>query len=152
MGPPAYDILKSLFGDAPEVFSFPKSVSKYAAIGSRYWNIDHPKIERIVSALTLLAQRRRENKISADRSKVISYLVSNDYYGYLVPSRKSGKTLAIELPNRLMTVAEEEGMGHAERLIPSDFVPGTIDRYENPYHYDLRAWKILGTGLGRRVD
>lgn len=83
---------------------------------------------------------------------MVLYLTSNTFYGYLVPSRMSGVRLALEVPNRLLDVAEEEGLAHAEHLVPSDFVPGTVEGYQNPYHYDLRGWKSRGTGLGQRLE
>ena len=142
-------IFRSLYRESPELLRFPANVAKYAAIGSRYWNIDHPKIAKIVAVLNELADRERQQSLSADSAREIHYLTSNRYYGHLVPSRKSGDTLALEVPNRLLDVAEKEGLPHAGRLLPSDFLPGTVEMYENPYHYELTGWKIRGTGLGR---
>jgi hypothetical protein len=93
-----------------------------------------------------------QKRLSEDRFKLVSYLRSNAFYGYTVPSRKSGSTLALEVPNRLLDVAEGEGLAHAEHLVPDDFVPGTVDEYENPYHYDLSGWDSRGAGLGKRLN
>jgi hypothetical protein len=111
--------------------------------------MDHPKIKAIVAVLTELADRKRQQRLSTDGARVVHYLASTTFYGYTVPSRKSGRTLALEVPNRLLDVAVKEGLPHAERLLPSDFLPGTVEAYENPYHYDLTGWKIRGTGLGQ---
>jgi len=148
----SWHLMKNLYREAPEVLRFPASIAKYAAMGSRYWNINHPKIVRIIAVLTELQERRRQERLSADKLRKVSYLTSNSYYGYLVPSRKSGITLALEVPNRLLALAKEEGLAPADDLVPADFFPGTIDGYENPYHYDLSGWKTTGTGLGRRLD
>jgi hypothetical protein len=145
-------IHNKLYSEAPEVLRFPASIAKYAAVGSRYWNVDHSKIVKIISALSRLAERVRQQLLSADRSSIVSYLGSHSFYDYVVPSRLSGVTLAIELPNRLLDIAEEEGLGHADRLVPSDFLPGTIEKYDNPYGYDLRAWRVRGAGIGKPLD
>jgi hypothetical protein len=145
----SWGVLRRLYDDAPEVLRFPPSISEYAAFGSRYWNIDHPKIIRLVTTLTLLAERVRQKRLSSDRLKVVSYLISNAFQGYIVSSRRSAATLALEVPNRLLAVAKEEGLAEAEALDPGDFFPGTINGYENPYHYDLNMWKTSVTGLGR---
>ncbi len=142
-------ILKNLYKEGPELLRFPAEIAKYAAIGSRYWNIDHPKIARITAVLNALADRQRQQRLSADNSRVVHYLTSNTFYGFLVPSRMSGDTLALEVPNRLLDIAEKEGLGYAEHLLPADFLPGTVGEYMNPYHYDLNKWKIRGKGLGR---
>lgn len=144
--------LKGLYDAAPEVLRFPGSLGQYAAIGSRYWNINHPKIAGIVAALIELKGRMRQQRLSADRVRMVSYVASSTFYGYVVPSRISGARLAIEVPNRLLDVAEEEGLIHAEHLVPSDFFPGTVEGYQNPYYYDVGGWKHRGTGLGRRWD
>jgi hypothetical protein len=71
--------------------------------------------------------------------------------GYKVPSRLSGLTLAVELPNRLLDLAQDEGLACPERLAPSDFLPGTVEGYSNPYHYGLGAWELHDTGLGQAL-
>ena len=142
-------VLRSLYREAPEVLRFPVAVERYAAIGSRYWNCGHPKIGRIISALTGLKNRQRAQMLSPDRSRAVSYLTSNTFYGYVVPSRMADVTLAIEVPNRLLDIAEEEGLACSDRLVPSDFLPGTVEGYSNPYHYSLRGWEHRGTNLGR---
>lgn len=144
--------LQKLYREAPEVLQFPRSMAQYAAFGSRYWNIDHPKISRILAVLTKLMEWRRLHRLSTDGERVVSHLTSNTFYGYVVPARFARVDLALEVPNRLLDVAKKEGLPCAERLVPEDFVPGTIDKYQNPYHYDLQKWRKPGTGLGQRLD
>lgn len=144
--------LKRLYGEAPEVLQFPRSMAQYAAFGSRYWNIDHPKITGILAVLAKLMDRRRLHRLSADCERVVSHLTSHTFYGYVVPARFARVDLAVEVPNRLLEVSKKEGLPCAEHLVPEDFVPGTIEKYQNPYHYDLQKWKKPGTGLGQRLD
>lgn len=151
MGATGY-ALKKLYDGAPEVLQFPGSMAQYAAFGSRYWNIDHPKITGILAVLTKLMDWRKLHRLSADGERVVSHLTSNKFYGYVVPARYAGINLALEVPNRLIDVAKKEGLPSAEHLVPEDFVPGTIEKYQNPYHYDLRKWKKPGMGLGQRLD
>jgi hypothetical protein len=133
---------------APELLRFPAIAEEYAAIGSRYWNINHAKIDKIVRTITSLMNRCHEGKLSAEKSRLIKYLTSHSFYGYVVPSRLSGVTLAIDLPNRLLEIAEGEGLACSDRLAPDDFLPGTVSGYNNPYHYDLRESETRGTKLG----
>jgi len=144
--------LKRLYGEAPEVVLFPKSIAECAAIGSVYWNIDHPKIVKIVAVLTALGDRLRQRGLSAEGMRAVRYLASHSFYGYVVPSRMSGRSLALEVPNWLLDVAEEEGLGHAERLVVGDFFPGTVEGYQFPHNHDLGEWRERGTGLGQRLD
>ena len=144
--------LQRLYREAPEVVEFPRSLSQYAAFGSRYWNIAHPKISGMLEALTKLLDWRSVDRLSSDGERVVQYLTSNKFYGFLVPSRFAGVGLALDAPNRLLDVATKEGIPSTEHLVPHDFVPGTIDGYQNPYHYDLRSWKKRGTELGQRLD
>lgn len=142
-------VLKQFYGEAPEVLRFPATAERYASIGSRYWNIDHPKVAVIVRIIQSLLERHRAGMLAPGRSRIVGYLTSARFYDYTVPSRMSGATLAIELPNRLLDIAEEEGMSCSERLAPSDFLPGTVEGYRNPYHYNLRGWERRGMNLGR---
>jgi hypothetical protein len=144
--------LRRLYREAPEVLKFPRSLSQYAAFGSRYWNIAHPKIRGILAVLTELIDWMSVHRLSADGERVVSHLTSNSFYGFVVPARFAGVGLALDAPNRLLDVAKKEGLPSVEHLVPHDFVPGTIDGYQNPYHYDLRNWKKQGTGLGQRLD
>jgi hypothetical protein len=146
------EFLKDLYRAAPEVLQFPASIAQHAAIGSRYWNLSHPKIVGIVVTLRDLADRFSKHALSADELKKFSHITSTAFYDYVVPSRESDVTLALEVPNRLIAIAEKEGLTHAQPLVPSDFLPGTIEGYRNPYYYDLCGWKDSGTGLGLRLD
>ncbi len=151
-GTPGWNTLKAVYRDAPELLCFPPGAEQYAGIGSRYWNVGHPKVLAIVSALTGLARRLREAALPAERARLFSYLTSNSFYGYTVPSRLSGKTLAIDLPNRLLDLAQQEKFACATRLAPSDFLPGTVGGYHNPYHYALNQWEVPNTDLGQPLQ
>jgi hypothetical protein len=94
----------------------------------------------------------REGRLSAEKSRLISYLTSSSFLGYKVASRLSGATLAIDLPNRLLEIAQSEGLAGSLRLEPNDFFPGTVAGYSNPYHYSLREWDARATGLGRPLE
>jgi hypothetical protein len=142
----------NFYEDGPELLRFPTSASKYAAIGSRYWNINHPKITKIVAVLGELTERHRQQRLSLDNARVFEYVTSKTFIGYVVPSRKSGDTLAMQVPNRLLDLAEKVGLPIAERLLPGDFFPGSIGTYENPYHYSLAKWGAAETGLGQSCD
>lgn len=66
-----------------------------------------------------------------------------------VPSRGSGVRLGIEMHGRLIELMKREKLEDVPiPLSKEDFYPGTVGRYRNPYHYDLRAWKQVGSGIG----
>ena len=87
--------------------------------------------------------------LPTEQLKLVNYLRSDTFQGYVVPSRYSGLNLALEVPNRLLRVAKEAGLGDAEELVTQDFFPGTVNGYQNPYHYELSDWKKPGTDLGK---
>jgi hypothetical protein len=147
-----WQVLKNLYEAAPDILNFPESIAEYAAIGSRYWNISHPKIVQVISTLTELKNRWLQQRLSANGWQRVAYLRSNQYYGYIVPSCYSDTRLALELPNHLLDIAEEEGLGHTERLVSSDFFPGTTEGYRSPHHLGHKEWQRRGTGLGQRLD
>ena len=95
------------------------------------------------------AESVRQKRLSAQEMRRVSYLGDTAFQGYVVGSRYSGLNLALEVPNRLLAIARNNGLADAEDLSPTDFFPGTIDGYQNPYHYDLRPWQKLKTGLGK---
>jgi hypothetical protein len=148
----SWNISKKHYIDQPEVLRFPASMTEFAAMGSRYWNIDHPKIAKIIAVLMELEEATIQGRLSGGISWMVLNLMSKSADDYHVPSLMSGVRRALEVPNRLIDVAEEQGLSHAEHLVPSDFVPGTIEGYQDPHNYDLRGWKIRGTGLGQRLD
>jgi hypothetical protein len=148
---PSWRLLKRFYDEAPEILQFPATAERYAAIGSRYWNGGHPKVALMVRTIRSLLERDHAGMLASERSRLVRYLTSTDFYGYTVASRISGVTLAIELPNRLLDIAEDEGLSCSERLAPGDFLPGTAEGYRNPYHYDLRGWQHRGGNLGRRL-
>lgn len=144
--------LRSLYNEAPLVLQFPQSIAQYAAFGSRYWNSDHPKIKAILPMLIKLTERWRMHPLSADAMREVSHIVSHNFYGYKVPARFTAANLGLDVPNRLLDVLQKEGLPCSERLVLEDFVPETIGKYRNPYHYDISEWKDPGTGLGRPLD
>lgn len=144
--------LRRLYRDAPELLRFPKAAKGFAAFGSRYWDIENPKIAKIVSAFNALAHRLENGSLSTKSLRAISSVTSNSFYGYTVGSRKANVTLAIELPNRLLDIAEEEGLSCSERLTQTDFYPGTVGKYQYPGWYKLEGWRVSGTGLGRILE
>jgi hypothetical protein len=148
---PSWRVLKDIYREAPDLLQFPDSLSGYAAIGSRYWNIENPKIRQIVMGLKALAEVASKRGLGYEQSTIFSYLRGTAFQGYVVASRYSGANLALEVPNRLLTVARSTGLTDVEGLLPTDFLPGTTDGYQNPYHYDLSGWKKTGTGLGKRM-
>lgn len=91
----------------------------------------------------------RQKQLSAEEMRLVSYLGDTDFQGYVVGSRYSGLNLALEVPNRLLAIARNHCLVDAEDLNETDFFPGTIDGYQNPYDYDLRPWQKLKTGLGK---
>jgi hypothetical protein len=149
---PNCKVLSCLYRDAPELLRFPKAAKGFAAFGSRYWDIENPKIAKIVSAFNALVHRRENGSLSTNSLRAISSVTSNSFYGYKDPSRKADVTLAIDVPNRLLDIAEEEGLNCSERLMRSDFYPGTVGKYEYAKWYRLDGWRIPGTGLGRFLD
>jgi len=146
-----WDALKSVFNNAPELMSFPASIEHYAAIGSRYWNVDHPKIATIVCLLKELRKRYDQRQLSREASNSLAYLTSTSFYGYLVPSRYAEQRLAIEVPNRLLEIAQKEGLACAEGLLMEDFLPGTVGVYRNPYWHDVSAFEKGFAGLGQHL-
>lgn len=140
--------LRAICEDAPELFRFPSGMEGFAAIGSRYWNAEHPKIQRVAAALKELARRRRAGTLSPDNSQLFDYLTGNKYIGYVVPCRYTGRRLGIEMPNRLLDIAAAEGLHGTDRLVEADFYPGTLGTYANPYHYDLATWRDRHSPVG----
>lgn len=147
-----WSTLRTLYAEAPEVLQFPQSMAQYAAFGSRYWNSEHPKIIAILPVLTKLTEWTRLHRLSTDGEREVSHIASHDFYGYVVPARFTSVNLGLEVPNRLLDVSQKEGLPCSERLVLEDFVPETIGKYRNPYHYDLSEWKNPGMGLGQRLD
>ena len=143
-----WNALRRVCKDLPQLLEFPEASKEIAAIGSRYWNVKHPKIVAISQSLLELSLRFNQRKLSTEKTRLFTYLTSNSFYGYTVPSRRAGFTLAIDLPNRLLDLAEGEEFACAHRLVVGDFYPGTTDKYLNPYHYDLRGWRKQGSDLG----
>ena len=148
---PNWESLKRFCNYAPEILQFPATAERYAAIGSRYWNGGHPKVALMVRTIRSLLERHHAGMLASERSRLVGYLTSAAFCEYTVPSRLSDVTVAIELPNRLLDIAEEEGLSCSERLAPGDFLPGTVEGYRNPYSYDLRGWERRGRNLGRRL-
>lgn len=131
---------------------FPSAIAHYAAIGSRCWNSTHPKIKKIVGVLIQLQERTVQRRISDDALRSVAHITSNTFYGFIVPSRYAGKTIAMEVPNRLLQIAQEEGLPVVEPLVTEDFYLNTVEGYRNPYHHDISGFALPGTGLGQNVD
>jgi hypothetical protein len=66
-----------------------------------------------LSRLTSNGDGIKAGRISSENERLVRYLCSNKYYGYVVPCRVSAVNLAIDLPNRLLEIAEQEGLGAA---------------------------------------
>lgn len=143
--------LKGLYREAPELVSFPEEFSQFAAFGSRFWNIDHPKTTALVQALNSLQQRTKNHELTPSHLRLVRYLTSNTNYGFVVPSRISARRLALETPNGLAAIAAAEGICAPIELTQDDFAPGTLAAYHNPYHYDLRRWRAEGSGFGAAI-
>lgn len=87
-----------IWGDAsPTLLHFDDAINRYAAFGSRYWNLNHGKIQAIVVALRELWARARRQELPDEIRVKYGYLTSNSYYGFTVPSRQSGQTLGLSL-------------------------------------------------------
>jgi len=125
----------------PELYPFPDQVNNYAAIGSAFWNTNSSKINQIVRTLLLLAHRFHQKQVSMSSRERIQNLTSEKYIGYIVLCSRSGRRVAIDLHSELLKVAASEGLGPCSALTEGDAFPGSIGRYENPYHYDLRNWR-----------
>lgn len=137
------------WGDAsPALLHFDDAINRYAALGSRYWNLNHGKIQAIVVALRELSARAKRQELPDEIRDKYFYLASNTYYGFTVPSRQSGQTLGLSLPNELLSLAEIVGIRCEFRLEPEDFFPGTLGRYANPYHYPLNTWVASKSAFG----
>ncbi|WP_026182528.1 HD domain-containing protein [Leeia oryzae] len=126
--------------DAPQLVKFPDIFNHYAAFGSRYWNLSNKKIKAISNVLNELRRQFSDGVLSDAAMRKYQYLTSHDFYGYIVPSRLSNTTVALLLPNNLLDLANENGLSIEYRLEESDFYPGTIGEYRNPYHYPLKSW------------
>lgn len=135
----------------PELLPFPDEIREYAAFGSRYWNSSHKKIQAITNALRELRKQYEKGGFSDDDYLRYQYLMSNKYYGFIVPSRSSGNTLAISLTNNLLDLANKIGINIDRRLEPNDFYPGTVGEYKNPYHYNLKYWEESKISFGLDV-
>lgn len=138
-------------GDSPELLDFPNELRGYAAFGSRYWNSSHKKIQVIVTVLIELRRQFEHGALSEEAGRKYQYLTSHSFRGYVVPSRISGPTLALSLPNKLLDLASEIGLSTEYRLDRNDFYPGTVGEYLNPYHYPLSSWVKSEDVFGRDV-
>ena len=96
-----------------------------------------------------LADKYRRGRLSGIGHRMFEHLNSDGYLGHVVPSRYSGKRAAIERYNRLLELANKEGLRTGVPLQMEDFLPGSIGKYHNPYHYKLHDWDRMGTNVGR---
>jgi hypothetical protein len=139
----------SLGWDAsPTLAKFEGPLASFAGFGSRYWNREHAKVKAVVPVLEQLQQRVENREVPDEIDRTYRYFTSNSYFGYTVPCRSSGATLALTLPNRLLDLADKLGIPCASRLQISDFFPGTVGIYNNPYHYSLKEWFTSSTDIG----
>jgi Histidine kinase-, DNA gyrase B-, and HSP90-like ATPase len=131
----------SSLDDAPLLVRFPKAMEHIAAIGSLYWNQANPKIQALVGMLLELATRSRRHTISGRTQQLFGYINSTSYLGYAVSSRHSNQRVAIDRYNELITAAKTEGLSAPAPLTESDFLPGSVGKYWNPYHYPIGSWQ-----------
>jgi hypothetical protein len=124
----------------PRLIRFPDGMESVAAIGSIYWNQTNPKIRFLVEALLELAQRFQRGELSGPSQKAFEYLNSTSYLGYIVPARHSSRRAAIDRYRELITIAKQEGIPAPSPLEPDDFLPGSVGKYWNPYHYPIMSW------------
>lgn len=96
------DILRGVCKDAPLLVKFPDEYQRYAAIGSRYWNISHEKVRANSMAILQLGIRVRKGEVAELTERAFSYFTGTEFLGYVVPSRLSGRRLALELPAQLL--------------------------------------------------
>ena len=142
-------LLKEAIGEfAPELYEFPHELSDLGAIGSAYWNSRSPHVIAITMTLLELCARIKNGKASQQNVEKFGNLTSNRYNGFVVPCCKSGRRLAIGMHAGLLEIATAEGLGFCSPLSEKEALPGSVGRYENPYHYDLRRWMAEGQVSG----
>jgi hypothetical protein len=141
-------------GDLPFVVSFPDELNQYMAIGSLYWNQRHEKTRSAVDALFRLAKLRRQNRLTPDAIK--EYDIYRDvtrFAGYVVCSRKASPQMGIRRFQAWLSLSKAVGASGTEVLLgPDDFLPGTIDGYENPYGYNYLRWRESPTRVGEPLN
>jgi hypothetical protein len=152
------DVLQCLGQDygnnEPRIVDFPLSLKSLAGVGSLYWNRKNEKIELIVQALLRLTMLYVENRLPPDARKTYEHLNSTQYLGYVVPARKASARSAILRFNELLKVAAAQNIENAAalRFQPVDFLEGTVEGYENPYHYNIGSWRNSKTPVGAVIN
>jgi hypothetical protein len=128
------------WGPTPLLVRFPDGMEEVAAIGSLYWNQNNTKIRALVEVLLELSVRSRRGGLSGRAQQVFQYVNSTSYLGYTVQARRSGSRAAIGRYRKLIDMAEQEGLPVPKPLGNEDFLPGSVGRYWNPYHYPISSW------------
>jgi hypothetical protein len=143
--------LSSRMGDtesAPLLVRFPDSMKEVAAVGSLYWNQNNMKIRALVEVLLGLAVRYQRGELSERAQKVFDYVNSTSYLGYIVRARHSRARAAIDRFRELLDVADTEGLRVPKPLGHEDFLPGSVGKYWNPYHYPISSWAKSARAVG----
>lgn len=142
-------VLSLVGSDMPELVSFQGEFSGYAAVGSVFWNINHPKIQSFVAMLLRLAGEIARNPIPADLRH--DYLVNCDLTKaghYRNAARIDSRQFALERFQTLRSLAARLNLhGLPDSLEEADYVPGTLGKYRNPSRYDFSSW-VEGENVG----
>ena len=124
----------------PLLIRFPDSMNEVAALGSLYWNQNNTKIRALVELLLELSVRSRRGSLSGRAQQVFQYVNSTSFLGFVVQARHSGVRAAIDRYRELLDIAEKEGLPVPKPLGHEDFLPGSVGKYWNPYHYPISSW------------
>ncbi len=151
--PECPDILSRAFSsrtltEFPLLVRFPAGMDQIAAIGSIYWNQDNLKVRNIVETLLRLSENVRHGTLSGPSHNEFAYLSSSDFLGYVVPSRHSSLRHAVERHRGLLVIAAREGLCSPVPLDVDDFLPGSVGKYWNPYHYPIQTWSTAEKPVG----
>lgn len=125
---------------APLLVRFPAKMDSVAPIGSLYWNQNNTKIRALVGLLLELSVRSQSGSLSRKSQQIFQYVNDTSYLGYVVQARHSGVRAAIDRYRKLLDAAEIEGLPIPAPLEHEDFLPGSVDKYWNPYHYPIWSW------------
>jgi len=139
------EALSAVGADFPKLVAFPQGLHEYAAFGSLYWNVNNLKIQDISTLLLNLAKKAADLPFDA-RAEFNAYRSPPGFVGYVIPSRVSGSSMAVGRIQKLIDIARTAGLGEVEGIFNSEFVPGTLLSYKNPYHYDFSRWKNQSVG------
>jgi hypothetical protein len=133
-----------------ELLRFPPVIASYAAIGTRYWNIDHPKVialaDLIVDVSLYLDSSAQPLRHPWMRSRTQHVLKIHE--AIRIRMNNFGGS-PVELSIQIIEAARLAGSTRrAEPLGEDDVLPGTWHMTRNPLDYSIAKWRNSPTPVG----